>query len=131
MLVSTRPRAVVAMLGLLLASALAGCASTVPVENIHGSAVPSGNSLDDVYAAIVEGARIRGWKIEKVEPGHALGTLFVRSHVARVDIYYSTDSYSIEYKDSDNLEYADGRIHRNYNKWVENLNGDIEHALTY
>lgn len=79
--------------------------------------------MSEVYDAIVEGGQVRDWKIRQIEPGHAEGTLFVRSHVAKVDIYYDTDGYSIEYED--------GTIHGNYNKWVQNLDGDIQRALVY
>jgi hypothetical protein len=57
--------------------------------------------------------------------------LYIRSHVATVDIYFGTTSYSIIYKDSVNLDYKDGRIHRNYNKWVQNLNSDIQSKIPY
>ncbi|MDZ7668583.1 MAG: hypothetical protein U5Q16_03880 [Gammaproteobacteria bacterium] len=110
---------------------LGGCASNPMVQNIQGASVPAGSTMSEVYDAIVEGGKVRGWKIRQIEPGHAEGTLFVRSHVAKVDVFYDTDSYSIEYKDSENLEYEDGTIHGNYNKWVQNLDGDIQRALVY
>lgn len=115
----------------VLALMLGGCAGKPMVHNIQGSSVPAGTTMSEVYDAIVEGGQVRGWKVRQIEPGHAEGTLFVRSHVAKVDIFYDTDGYSIEYKDSENLEYEDGTIHGSYNKWVENLDGDIQRALVY
>ena len=41
--------------------------------------------------------------------------------MARVVIAYSTRSNSIAYKDSHTLDYVGTTIHRNYSKWVRNL----------
>ena len=37
--------------------------------------------------------------------------------------------YSITYKESTNLDYMNGQIHRNYNGWIENLDRDIRANL--
>jgi hypothetical protein len=42
-----------------------------------------------------------------------------------VEIPYSASKYSIVYKSSENLDEADGKIHRNYNGWVQNLDRAI------
>ena len=39
-----------------------------------------------------------------------------------VDIVFDTSKYSITYKESSNLDYKNHKIHRNYNRWVANLN---------
>ena len=103
------------------------------ILNIENSPINSTQELtvDDVERAIIEGARVRGWQPRVVEPGHIEAVLYIRSHVAKVDIYFGTTSYSINYKDSVNLDYKDGRIHRNYNKWVQNLNSDIQSKIPY
>ena len=44
-------------------------------------------------------------------------------HVAVVDIEHDTKSYSIKYRDSQNLTPRDGMIHKNYNGW--NLDKEI------
>jgi hypothetical protein len=51
-----------------------------------------------------------------------------------VDIAYTTTSYDITYKSSDNLDYRrrrDGRevIHRNANSWMSNIQNDIAAQL--
>jgi hypothetical protein len=103
------------------------------ILNIENSPINSTQELtvDDVERAIIEGARVRGWQPRVVEPGHIEAVLYIRSHVATVDIYFGTTSYSISYKDSVNLDYKNGRIHRNYNKWVQNLNSDIQSKIPY
>jgi hypothetical protein len=67
-----------------------------------------------------------------IEPGHIIGTLLIRSHTAIVDIYYTTTSFSIVYKDSTNLKYdANNKtIHHNYNNWIHNLERAIMVKLT-
>jgi hypothetical protein len=46
-----------------------------------------------------------------------------------VDVRYTATTYSITYKDSTNLNYRDGQIHKNYNGWIENLDRDIRNEL--
>ena len=53
----------------------------------------------------------------------------LRDHVAVVDVRYTATTYSITYKDSTNLNYRDGQIHKNYNGWIENLDRDIRNEL--
>ncbi len=38
-------------------------------------------------------------------------------------------TYDIRYRDSTNLDYRDGQIHRNTNGWIENLNNAIRMEL--
>jgi len=125
-----------ALLGALLSFLLISTSANAKrplILNIENSPVNSTQELtvDDVERAIIEGARVRGWQPRVVEPGHIEAVLYIRSHVATVDIYFGTTSYSINYKDSVNLDYKDGRIHRNYNKWVQNLNSDIQSKIPY
>ena len=44
-------------------------------------------------------------------------------------IPYNNNYYSIIYLNSVNLKASDGKIHRNYNRWVNNLNVDIQRAI--
>ena len=125
-----------ALLGALLSFLLISTSANAKrplILNIENSPINSTQELtvDDVERAIIEGARVRGWQPRVVEPGHIEAVLYIRSHVATVDIYFGTTSYSINYKDSVNLDYKDGRIHRNYNKWVQNLNSDIQSKIPY
>lgn len=38
-------------------------------------------------------------------------------------------TYDVSYRDSTNLDYRDGQIHRNTNGWIENLNNAIRMEL--
>lgn len=119
----------------ILASSLAllivGCRSA-PVYNVSEQSVATSKSnvtLDDVSAAIVRAGSALGWQMKVTKPGHILGTLHLRTHVAIVDVNYSTASYSITYKDSTNLDYDGTNIHSNYNGWVQNLQKGIQTQL--
>jgi len=118
------------MLSVLIAAV--GCRA-VPIYNVTDRAiVASGGkpkTLEETKAAIVDAGRARGWSMSDKGPGHLEGTLRVRSHVAVVDIRYTTTNFSITYKDSQVLHYDGTKIHPNYNSWIQNLQGEIEKRL--
>ena len=58
------------------------------------------------------------------------GRLQARNHSADIRIPYSATSYSINYESSLNLKASDGKIHKNYNRWVHNLDKDIQLNLS-
>ena len=111
---------------------LAGCTSR-PIVNVTDQPVvtAAGKPLtaDQVRNAIVAAGTSLGWVMTPVSPGLISGRLTLREHAAVVDIRYSATTYSITYKDSTNLNYRDGQIHKNYNGWVENLDRDIRAGL--
>lgn len=113
-------------LGMLLL--IAGC-STRPIVNITDSpvVVRSGTvvTADQVRDAIVTAGSGLGWVMSPVSPGLVSGRLNLREHLAVVDVIYTTKTFSIKHKESTNLHYRDGQIHKNYNGWIENLDRDI------
>jgi hypothetical protein len=121
---------VVAVAALLLGA----CAGTgVPVRNVIESPVVTNKanpSMDDVRQAIIRAGAGLTWQMRADRPGHIVGTLALRTHVAVVDIDYNPKAYSIKYKDSTNLEYNGSTIHRNYNGWIDNLDRAIKAQLT-
>jgi len=109
---------------------LIACAPTL-IQNVENSPIRPSNAnydLADVTKAIVRAGSELGWQMKEETPGHIVGTLNVRRHVAVVDITYTLDDYSISYKDSTNLKYNAGNnsIHRSYGKWVRNLTKAID-----
>lgn len=111
--------------------ALAGC-SLRPVYNVDKDAVVTAvrpATMADIERAIVQAGTGLGWVMTPVKPGLVTGRIALRTHVAVVDVTYDTKSFSIAYKDSVNLDAANGNIHRNYNGWVENLERDIRANL--
>ena len=111
---------------------LAGCTSR-PIVNVTDQPVvtAAGKPLtaDQVRNAIIAAGTGLGWVMTPVSPGLVSGRLMLREHTAVVDVRYSATTYSITYKDSTNLNYRDGQIHKNYNGWIENLDRDIRAGL--
>jgi hypothetical protein len=110
-----------------------GCANQ-PIYNISREHVPtmrSGEqpSFSDVEGAILAAAHKRGWSPRVIRPGLIVATITVRSHRAEIEISYTEKHYSIRYKDSTGLDYDDGEIHRNYNRWIIKLSGSIQREL--
>jgi len=118
---------------LLSIFAFAGCGSGDPVVNFSNSPIvaQSGKkNVEDVKRGIIlSGSRI-GWQMQDVKPGTLYATLFQRGRMAKVEINYTADTYSITYRDSSNLEYNNGVIHGTYNKWVTHLHRNIRATLS-
>lgn len=112
---------------------MAGCRSA-PVYNVDDATVVTSTgheiSMDQTRKAIVKAGTGLGWVMADVDPGHSVGTLVLRDHVAKVDINYTPKSYSITYKDSTNLKYDGTNIHSNYNGWIHNLQNAINAQLS-
>jgi hypothetical protein len=109
-----------------------GC-TTKPIYNVSGAPVASSKpnpNLADISKAIQRAGAGLGWSMQETKPGHILGTLNLRTHVAIVDVDYSQTSYSIKYKDSTNLMYDGTNIHNNYNGWIQNLDKGIRTQLS-
>lgn len=99
------------------------------IVDIENAPIPAALSSAQVENAIVTGMTTRGWVPKVIAPGHVEARLLIRSHMVAVDIEFRETTYSITYKDSDNLKYKNGKIHRNYNRWVANLNLDLQRSL--
>ena len=108
---------------------LTGC-RTAPVMNVVDAPVGVTRSAQQVEQAIISAGNSLGWQMRPSGPGRIEGTLLLRDHRAVVDIDYSPKTYSIRYKDSSNLHYDGGTIHKNYNGWIENLDRAIRNRLT-
>jgi len=112
------------------AAGLAGC-RIAPVMDVVDAPViePAGGpklTADQVKLAIQRAGATLGWQIKEVQPFLLEGTLYLRTHMAQVNIPYSAERYSIVYKDSQNLQYDGKNIHSNYNGWVQNLDKAIK-----
>jgi len=99
------------------------------IENEPVIVTSKGISLEKTTKAIQQAGISRGWSMRLVKPGHIEATLNLRKHMAKVDINYTTKSYSITYKDSAELGYDGTQIHKNYNSWVNNLDISIKQKL--
>ncbi|MEH6755429.1 MAG: hypothetical protein V7788_14845 [Alphaproteobacteria bacterium] len=123
-------------LALVAALALVGCRTAVPIENVstvsYGSnayAKEPNLTLTDYEKAIVRAGTYRGWLAKPVAPGHLEAANVIRNkHTVVVDILFNTETFSIDYKSSQNLDWnpATKTIHPNYNSWIELLEADIK-----
>lgn len=119
---------VATILGALL---FVGCTSAV-VYNVEKDQIETSASTDKIYKAIRRAGQSKGWQVSQVKPGLAQAKINLRNHMALVEIPYSSDDFSIVYKDSMNLNYDSekGTIHKNYNGWVKNLENQIRFEIS-
>jgi hypothetical protein len=116
---------------LLLTLGLVGCRSA-PIYNVENASVVVTDqaSLKDIKKAILVAGAGLGWQMKETEPGVITGTLYLRKHMAKVQIPYSKTEYSIHYQDSYELGYDGTNIHSNYNGWIQNLDHAIRSSLS-
>ena len=123
----------VALAGVVVAIALAACTSA-PIMNVDNAAVTtaSGKQLsnEQVRSAIIRAGSSLGWLIKDEGPNKLVGTLQLRDHAAVVEMPYSAGAYSINYRASVNLNEGAGKIHKNYNGWIQNLTRGINSQLS-
>ncbi len=119
------------ILAAVFALALAAGCRTSPVFNVTDAPISAkGQSQQAIGKAIQKAGVALGWQMKDMAPGHIVGTLYLRSHMAQVAIKYNTKSYDIIYKDSEDLSYNGSKIHSNYNAWVQNLDKRIQAELS-
>jgi hypothetical protein len=123
----------ITLAALAVALAVAGC-NTMPIQNVDTAAVTSSSGKplthEQVRSAIVRAGTSLGWQMKDDGSNTLVGTLILRKHVAVVAIPYSTTTYSIKYRSSENLDEAGGQIHKNYNGWIQNLTRGINAQLS-
>lgn len=128
------------MTGMLLVAilAVAGC-RTAPIYNAQDVAfAPAASStrslsMREVQNAIIRAGSTRGWTFEEQAAGHLVGKVTVRGkHYAEVDVLFDQQAFTINYRNSRNLNYSadNGVIHPNYNSWVNLLQQSIQTEVT-
>jgi hypothetical protein len=120
------------IMALAMALLMAACTSR-PVMNVTDAPVVTTGgkqiTTDQVRNAIVGAGNGLGWVMTPTSAGLVVGSLNLRTHLAVVDVRYTARTFSIAYKDSTNLDYQNGQIHKNYNGWIENLDRSIRNEL--
>jgi hypothetical protein len=115
-----------------LIAVAAGCTSR-PIQDVAAEAVVvtpgKAATNDNVRDAILRAGTGLGWSMRPTGPGVVNGTIHLRTHTAVIDVEYTTKSYNIVYRSSENLDVGNGQIHKNYNGWIENLNNAIRREL--
>ncbi len=114
-----------------LALLITGCTSK-PVYNAKENfSSEMGFSNEQMSRAIVTALNDRQWTVQSIKPGMIKASITVRGrHHAEIDIPYTPTSFEIDYRSSTGLDYKDGQIHRNYNRWINLLRERILKELS-
>ncbi|NWA64571.1 hypothetical protein [Pseudomonas reactans] len=108
----------------------AGCTSKPILNTQHDLPADAQVSEEKMKTVIVNALQKREWTVQRLSPQLVQAEINVRNQFyAAIDIRYTRNSYAITYRDSRDLGYKDGKIHRNYNRWVNNLDSDIMAGL--
>lgn len=108
----------------------AGCTSKPILNTQHDLPADAQVSEEKMKTVIVNALQKREWTVQRLSPQLVQAEITVRNqYYAAIDIRYTRNSYAITYRDSRDLGYKDGKIHRNYNRWVNNLDSDIMAGL--
>ena len=108
----------------------AGCTSKPVLNTQHDLPASAQVSEEKVKQVIVAALQKREWTVLRLSPQRVQAEITVRNqYYAAIDIRYTRNSYAITYRDSRDLGYKDGKIHRNYNRWVSMLDRDIMAGL--
>ncbi|MER5027768.1 hypothetical protein [Pantoea anthophila] len=113
----------------VVAALLTGCARTAPIHNVNQS-LTQRYSDNQMKTAIIEAGIGRKWVMTPVSPGVITGRLAQRGFAATIRITYTSQNYLIDYVSSENLKAGQGQIHSNYNRWIANLDQDIQLRLS-
>ena len=109
---------------------LSACSSLAPVQNMPEQAIPSGLTMAQIKDSIIVAGKKRGWTMTPMKAGVIKASHSARGHVANVEVRYDLKHYQIHSLDSTNLDYQNGMINHNYNRWVNNLKVDIQRQLS-
>ena len=108
----------------------AACTSKPVLNTQHDLPANAQVSEEKIKQVIVAALQKREWSVQRLSPQLVQAEITVRNQFyAAIDIRYTRNSYAITYRDSRELGYKDGKIHRNYNRWVNNLDSDIMAGL--
>ncbi|AHC33069.1 hypothetical protein A7317_01970 [Pseudomonas fluorescens] len=104
----------------------AACTSKPVLNTQHDLPANAQVSEEKIKQVIVAALQKREWSVQRLSPQLVQAEITVRNQFyAAIDIRYTRNSYAITYRDSRDLGYKDGKIHRNYNRWVSMLDRDI------
>ena len=108
----------------------AACTSKPVLNTQHDLPANAQVSEEKIKQVIVAALQKREWSVQRLSPQLVQAEITVRNQFyAAIDIRYTRNSYAITYRDSRDLGYKDGKIHRNYNRWVSMLDRDIMAGL--
>ena len=109
---------------------LTGCFTTTELISPMEMSISNEHSRKKVKKAIRAGAAARGWTISSEKGSTMEARLRVRSHRVGVRIVITDSSLEFYYKNSQNMQYEDGVIHKKYHVWVDRLQASIREKLS-
>jgi hypothetical protein len=113
-----------------LTFSLTGCTTTqieTPTSQIYNSDELSINEIKNSIILACEG---RDWRVDNVTSSYVTAVYSKPGMSATVQINYDATKYTIEWKNSTgSLERKGDTIHKTYNRWVRNLQLDIDKKL--
>ncbi|MCR4539616.1 hypothetical protein NUV89_14530 [Pseudomonas sp. 18.1.10] len=108
----------------------AGCTNKPVLNTQHELPADVQIGEEKMKKVILSALQKRDWTVQRLSPQLVQAEITIRNqYYAAIDIRYTRNSYAITYRDSRALGYKDGKIHRNYNRWVNNLDSDIMAGL--
>ncbi|WP_286272194.1 hypothetical protein [Thalassotalea hakodatensis] len=112
---------------ILVTLTLVGCKTSQAIYNTKAS-VPVNINNETMKKSIIDALLYKRWRVLKTNDNNIIAGIDVRDHYAEIKITYNNSDYSIDYQNSDNLDYSSSKnkIHRNYNKWIKLLAAEIE-----
>lgn len=110
----------------LLTLSVSACNTTIPLQPIYTDPINYKLSSSQMQQAILEAGMGRGWLMTPTKTGEISAELNIRTHKLTTLVKYDANSFSVNYVNSVNLNAEDGKIHRQYANWVNNLRQDIK-----
>lgn len=110
---------------------LTACKTLAPIATPHEQ-IPTNMHLtsSEVKNLLVDTLANRRWEVQRVTDTQIFAKYNKQDkHQAYIVIDYSSKDFTIRYQDSYNLNYRNGSIHRNYNRWVETIRADFNSKL--
>jgi glycosylphosphatidylinositol transamidase (GPIT) subunit GPI8 len=113
------------LLGIALFLTFDGCGGPRTVLQVK-EPVKLQTTQENVKKVILQAAKKRGWIAKEIEP-KKIEAQYTRKnkYMAKVNIFYDANKYSIKYLDSQNLQYDGQKIHKTYNSLVAKLRKEI------
>lgn len=126
----------ITLLAFMLGTALlTGCGTSAPISTVsHTLAAQKTVSSQQMQQAIYNAQQRYGWELQS-DNGSQIYARFNKQerHIVDIRIDYSGGGFSIQHAASQGLNHDLSRnnIHRNYNRWVRNLEQDIQSSLSF
>lgn len=122
-------------IGLCSVLLLAGCGTSAPITVASYSLNSAQNSNQaNVQKAIHTSLQHRGWHLQS-DNGRQIQARYNKQdrHIVNIQIDYSANSFKIHHLSSQGMNYnaKKNTIHRNYNRWIANLERDISSELSF